>query len=92
MCGVELAIDNLVPHRGPADFAPKIHLKPPPCKKTELLRDDPKAAVSRLLAERGPVYAAAADLTIDTSEHTADQVVREIQQALARSERWKSST
>jgi len=57
-----------------------------------LLRDDPKAAVERLLAERGPVYADAADITIDTSEHAADQVVREIQQALARPERWKSST
>ena len=57
-----------------------------------LLRDDPRAAVSRLLAERGPVYAAAADMTVDTSERTADEVVGEIQQALARSERWKSST
>jgi len=57
-----------------------------------LLRDDPRAAVTRLLAERGPIYAAAADLTVDTSERTADEVVGEIQQALARSERWKSST
>jgi shikimate kinase len=57
-----------------------------------LLRDDPHGAVRRLLAERGPVYAAAADLTFDTSEHAADRVVQEIQQALARSERWKSST
>jgi shikimate kinase len=57
-----------------------------------LLRDDPKGTIDRLLAERGPVYAAAADVTVDTSEHTADEVVREIQQALARSERWKSST
>ncbi|MBP1690033.1 MAG: Shikimate kinase [Deltaproteobacteria bacterium] len=57
-----------------------------------LLRDDPRAAVTRLLAERGPVYAAAADITVDTSERTADEVVAEIQQALARSERWKSST
>ena len=61
-------------------------------KHRPLLRDDPKAAVDRLLAERGPVYTDAADITIDTSEHTADQVVREIQQALARPERWKSST
>jgi shikimate kinase len=57
-----------------------------------LLRDDPRATVTRLLAERGPVYAAAADVTVDTSERTADEVVGEIQQALARSERWKSST
>jgi len=57
-----------------------------------LLREDPRAAVTRLLAERGPVYAAAADVTVDTSERTADEVVGEIQQALARSERWKSST
>lgn len=57
-----------------------------------LLRDDPRGAVTRLLAERGPVYAGAADVTIDTSEQNADQVVKEIQQALARSERWKSST
>jgi shikimate kinase len=57
-----------------------------------LLRDDPQATVSRLLAERGPVYSAAADITVDTSERTADEVVGEIQLALARSERWKSST
>jgi shikimate kinase len=57
-----------------------------------LLQGDPRVAVTRLLAERGPVYASTADVTIDTSEHTADEVVREIQQALARSERWKSST
>ena len=57
-----------------------------------LLQDDPHGAVTRLLAERGPAYAAAADVTVDTSERSADQVVAEIQQALARSERWKSST
>jgi len=57
-----------------------------------LLRDDPRAAVARLLAERGPVYAAAADITVETSERTADEVVGEIQRALARSERWTSST
>lgn len=57
-----------------------------------LLKDDPHAAVSRLLAERGPVYAAAADVTVDTSERTAAEVVEEIQLALGRSERWKSST
>jgi hypothetical protein len=34
----------------------------------------------------------AADIAVDTSERTADEVVGEIQQALARSERWKSST
>jgi len=57
-----------------------------------LLKDDPHAAVSRLLAERGPVYAAAADVTVDTSERSAAEVVEEIQLALGRSERWKSST
>ncbi len=57
-----------------------------------LLKDDPHATVSRLLAERGPVYAAVADVTVDTSERTAAEVVEEIQVALARSERWKSST
>lgn len=57
-----------------------------------LLGMDPSAAVDRLLADRGPVYASVADLTVDTSERTADEVVGEIQQALARSERWKSST
>ena len=61
-------------------------------KHRPLLRDDPKGTIDRLLAERGPVYAAAADVTVDTSEHTADGVVKEIQGALARSERWKSST
>jgi shikimate kinase len=57
-----------------------------------LLGDDPRAAVTRLLAERGPAYAAAADLTVDTSDGSADEVVEDIQQALGRSERWKSST
>lgn len=57
-----------------------------------LLADDPRAAVQRILAERGPVYEAAADVTVDTSDRTADEVVQEIQQALGRSERWKSST
>jgi shikimate kinase len=57
-----------------------------------LLRDDPQATVARLLGERGPAYTAAADVTVDTSDLSADEVVQEIQQALARSERWKSST
>ncbi len=57
-----------------------------------LLRDDPHATVRRLLAERGPAYAAAADVAVDTSERNVEEVVEEIQQALARSERWKSST
>lgn len=57
-----------------------------------LLRDDPRGTVARLLAERSPAYAAAADVTVDTSERTADEVVGEIQSALARTERWKSST
>ncbi len=57
-----------------------------------LLAGDPEGAVRRLVAERGPVYEAAADVTVDTSERTADEVVEEIQQVLGRSERWKSST
>jgi len=57
-----------------------------------LLQGDPRAAVARLLAERGPVYAAAADITVDTSGRTAGEVVGEIQRALAGSERWTSST
>jgi shikimate kinase len=57
-----------------------------------LLRDDPHATVTRLLAERAPAYAAVADVTVDTSERTAEQVIEEIQQALERSDRWKSST
>jgi shikimate kinase len=57
-----------------------------------LLRQNPRGTVARLLEEREPTYAAAADMTVDTSERTADEVVGEIQSALARSERWKSST
>jgi shikimate kinase len=57
-----------------------------------LLRDDPEGTIARLLEERGPIYADVADVTVDTSERTANEVVGEIQQALARSERWKSST
>ena len=57
-----------------------------------LLQGDPRAAVARLLAERGPVYAAAEDITVDTSGRTAGEVVGEIQRALAGSERWTSST
>jgi shikimate kinase len=57
-----------------------------------LLGDDPRTAITRLLDERGPLYAAAADVTIDTSDRSADEVVGDIQQALGRSERWKSST
>ena len=57
-----------------------------------LLQGDPRAAVARLLTERGPVYAAAADITVDTSGRTAGEVVGEIQRALAGSERWTSST
>jgi shikimate kinase len=57
-----------------------------------LLGDDPRAAVTRLLAERGPIYAAVSDVTVDTSDRSADEVVEDIQQALGGSERWKSST
>ena len=55
---------------------------------------DPRANVERLLAERGDAYGAA-DLTVDTSTRTADEVVEEIRTQLAeieRSARWKSST
>ncbi len=61
-------------------------------KSRPLLRNDPRGTVTQLLAERDSVYAAAADVTVDTSDRTADEVVGEVQTALARSERWKSST
>lgn len=61
-------------------------------KSRPLLRDDPDGTVARLLVDREPAYVAAADVTVDTSDRTADEVVGEVQSALARSERWKSST
>jgi len=43
-----------------------------------LLGSDPGAAITRLQAERGPIYAAAADATVDTSGRRADDIVDEI--------------
>lgn len=48
-----------------------------------MLAGDPGPATARLLAERMPVYEAAADLTVDTSGRTVDQVVHDIQVAIA---------
>jgi shikimate kinase len=64
-------------------------------KRPLLAGDDPRAAVERLLAARAPAYAAAADLTVDTSERGVDDVVEEIRERVRRFERerqWKSST
>jgi shikimate kinase len=60
-----------------------------------LAGDDPRGTIERLLRERRPAYDDAADLVLDTSERTVDQVVEEIRQRLGRLERdnrWKSST
>jgi shikimate kinase len=59
-----------------------------------LATDDPRGAIARLLADRSAAYAAAADLTIDTSDRTVDEVVEEIRERLSERERsrWKSST
>jgi len=60
-----------------------------------LAGEDPRASIDRLLAERRAAYEAAADLTVDTSDRSVDEVVVEIQQSVARIERggpWKSST
>ncbi len=43
-----------------------------------LLGSDPRATITRLQAERGPIYAAAADATVDTSGRPADDIVDEI--------------
>lgn len=43
-----------------------------------LLTDDPRAAIARLQAERRPFYEAAADVTVDTSSRSADDIVDEI--------------
>jgi shikimate kinase len=56
---------------------------------------DPRAAVERLLAERREAYETAADLMVDTSDRTIDEVVDAIRDelpALERGGRWKSST
>ena len=51
-----------------------------------MLTGDPRAAIVRLQAERGPVYEAVADLTVDTSSRTADDVVSEIRMMVGRDE------
>ncbi len=59
-----------------------------------LASGDPREIIERLLAERQEAYAAA-DLTVDTSERSAEEVVEEIREQLAeveRSGRWKPST
>jgi shikimate kinase len=64
-------------------------------KRPLLAGDDPRIAIDRLLAARGPAYAAAADVTVDTSTRGADDVVEEIREQVGRFERerqWKSST
>ncbi len=56
---------------------------------------DPRAAVERLLAERSPAYASAADVTVDTSGRSVRQVVEQVREQVGRLERtnrWKSST
>jgi shikimate kinase len=53
---------------------------------------DPRAAVNRLLDERRAAYEAAADVTVDTSTRTVDEVVDEIRRTVAGVEpggRWK---
>jgi shikimate kinase len=60
-----------------------------------LAGDDPRAAIERLLAARRPVYAAASDVTVDTSARGIDDVVEEIRTSVERVEhksQWKSST
>lgn len=60
-----------------------------------LAGDDPRAAVERLLAERRPAYERAADVTVDTSDRTVDEVVADVREnveSIERSQRWKSST
>lgn len=44
---------------------------------------DPREAVTRLLAEREAAYTAAADVTVDTSARTVDEVVDEIRRTVA---------
>ena len=50
-----------------------------------MLGSDPREAIARLQAERGPIYAAAADATVDTSGRPADDVVDEIRTLADRS-------
>ena len=56
---------------------------------------DSRAAVERLLAERGPAYQRAADVTVDTSDRNVGEVVESVREHIGRLERtnrWKSST
>jgi shikimate kinase len=56
---------------------------------------EPRATVERLLAERREAYERAADLMVDTSDRSVDEVVDAIREklpALERGGRWKSST
>jgi len=56
---------------------------------------DPRGTVERLLAERGPAYARAADVTVDTSDRKVGEVVERVHEEIGRLERtnrWKSST
>jgi shikimate kinase len=53
---------------------------------------DARAAIARLLEARRPAYEAAADLTVDTSDRSVDEVVEEIRRLVAGrepDERWK---
>jgi len=43
-----------------------------------LLRDDPEGTLRRLAAERAPLYAEVADLTVDVDARSAHEVVEEI--------------
>ena len=64
-------------------------------KRPLLAGDDPRGAIERLLAARGPLYAAVADVTVDTTGRGVDDVVVEIREWVGRFERksqWKSST
>jgi shikimate kinase len=53
---------------------------------------DPRAAMERLLGERAPVHAAAADVTLDTTVRTIDEVVEDIRGPVARVERRNRCT
>lgn len=48
-----------------------------------LQTDDPKATIENLLRERAPLYAAAADFTIDTTGLSHDEVAQRIEDCLA---------
>lgn len=53
---------------------------------------DPRTAIDRLLAERRAAYEAVADVTVDTSDRSVDEVVEEIERQITGFEpahRWK---